>query len=163
MNEDKKLCIICCLPFLSNKKSENVEKINKLCEWIKNDVDRNICGDSVEIKRLNKLNFQNEILKLEQNLGLSICIMCSAEITKLISSEENMTFLENHVISLQKEIIKGLKDLEDCMGKIKCLRENIKRKVEDSNDSYLKTKLYTERESNCLVFNLRKWIVKGKL
>lgn len=108
-------------------------------------------------------SISKNILELDKDFGIFVCLSCGTEINDLLTSEEQRTLLENHVISLQKEIIKGLRDLDKCLEKIKCQREKIRVSVEASNELNLRKRLPTGNISSCFVFKLRECITNGTL
>ncbi len=156
--ENYKLCIICCHPFVLNNQLENVEKISEFCEEIKgdHDIDRN---EGAETKHVCE-----EILELEIRFGMSVCFACLNKMTILLASKENLSLLETHVLSLQKEILKVLRNLEILTKQIQSHRINLRKTVEGSDELTLRRRLNTEKgaiESNFLAFKLRQWILKG--
>lgn len=125
------LCIICCHSFSAEKQQQNYGKISKFCEeTCKSDLG----GDGF----LGVLNCQNDVIQLEHRFGMSVCPSCFIGINELLTSKENVNFLENHVIFLQKQILQGLQDLEDCQKKVKGHREKIMETVKGSDGLCLK-------------------------
>lgn len=164
--EDSKLCIICCVPFVLNVQTENVDKISKFCEHVSKG-SRNSEGEGERF-----VNFTREIKQLNTSFGMAVCPPCFVTINEVVTSKENASILEDHVISLQKQILKGLRDLDKIVEKIKCQRETIQKTVKDSDAICLKNRFLNQdmsqmdiekaNESKNFVFRMRQFIRKGK-
>ncbi len=155
-----KICIICCNSFSTDNQSNNKSKISKFCEGIRG-------GDSGDFSSV--VNCQHDVNQLENHFGMSVCSSCLIVINELLTSKENVNLLENHVIFLQQQILKGIRDLEECLKKVKGHQDKIMETVNGSDGTCLKSKFISRLsddgradESKNFVFRVRQCIRKGK-
>ncbi len=156
------LCIVCCHSFAISDQADHGEKVTKLCTDIKS-YHTNSVQEQVF---LNEVTFSEELKRLEYCFGSSICTNCLFDLNELIKSKEKMSSLENHVISLQQQILKGLRELEECQKIIKCYQDRIRVTIEKSDLKCLENKVHsginqTAGDSSSFAFKLRKWITHG--
>ncbi len=152
MGENIKLCMFCCRLYSSDDGTQNVETIRQFCT----DISSNILKVSEE----DEFNSCEAILKLDKDFGMSACVLCFTNLRELLTSKQQTELLENRVLSLQKEILKGLKDLDKRLNEIKCHQEIIKRRVKESSELNLKR---LPKTANCFVLKLRQCIINGIL
>lgn len=156
-DDNNKLCIICCQLISSNATfNEDKTSKSKLCkEFFK------VAGRGSKNKGETSIvvgGHDDNLINLEGNFGRKFCQECLMETNELIISKEKVILLEDQVISFQKQIVQGLRDLEECAKGIKCLQENIKKKLEYSDSS---DESAFKKSSGGVLLKLRQWISKG--
>ncbi len=149
------LCIICCRPFSSNQPTQNNNNLSKLIEeFLK--ISRK--GNEKDVERLNVLiGHPNSPADLKETFRTSFCTNCLTETNELITSKQRVILLEDTVLTLQQKIVQELRDIEECLKRIKFHQQIIKRKLESSDESTL------NEISGARHLNLRGWIMKGNL
>lgn len=134
MVDNNKLCIICCT------------FVNEETQGGEGGMFRRFCEEVCKSEEKRGYDFDTEILELERRFGMKVCAKCEGGINELEISREKMGFLEKHVVSLQMEILRGLKELEKFTEEIKFYQENLRKIVKGSDELSLKRRLKTERE-----------------
>lgn len=157
-SDTSKLCIVCCRSFTLTDQTQHAEEISKLSEHIKN-------YNQIDVF-WNQTNFYEQLRQLKNSFDMSICSECVFDLKEVLKSNKAMDLMESNVISLQIQILNGLRELEECLKQINCQQEKIKITVEKADVSCLEKIFLSDVNQDVysnFALELRQWIVQSKI